>query len=283
VRWGDWSVVEATLQLVRHACESLDADWMVMLSGDDRPIVALAPWERAICSDQFDGIVSARPLTKRPVLGRRPTADDLNYIRYMYRWRPLPTPASSIVRALFEVSRRISRFSQPLFKIEYAPRRDEWLLGVPRRQKLSSAWTIYSGPQWMAFNARAASAILDTDAETVAWFKETWIPDQAFLHTVLYNHLELRLKNERLTYVAPQRLAGSRPDWMVLRTDDLSEIERSGSVFARKFDQSVDPVVLQMIDSAIDEARTAGSPEASSDTSRQTERATSPRTTTGQT
>jgi len=254
VQWGDWSVVEATLRLLRYARDQLDAAWLVLLSGDDRPVVDLGAWERKICSTGVDGIVCARPLTKRPVLGRRPTADDLNFARYTYRWRPMPSFDNAGLRTGIEVARRLSRFVQPLFKIEYAPRRARAFLGVPRAKTLPGELTVYTGPQWMALGSRAADAILDADPQIVAWFKETWIPDQAFFHTVLHNDPILRICNERLTYVVPQSKAKSRSNWMVLRSGDLDEIKQSGSAFARKFDPSVDPTVAILVDDAITES-----------------------------
>lgn len=255
VQWGDWSVVEATLRLVRCAREALDARWIVTLSGHDRPLVDLARWEHEVETSGVDGIVSARPITTRPAFGRRPTADDLNFVRYAYRWRSLSAPSSSAGRRALETLRRVSRFAQPVFKIEYAPRRDQWFLGLPRRWGLPAGWTLYSGSQWLALGARAADCVLDPPAGVVSWFEETWIPDQAFIHTVVYNHPELSLRNEHLTYVAPQALAKARSDWMVLRGDDLSDIEASGAVFARKFDPAVDDTIVGLVDARVDRTR----------------------------
>src|SRR5665213_2369863 len=50
VLWGDWSMVETSLRLLRFASEELDADWCSFLSGEDRPVVNLARWERAVAS-----------------------------------------------------------------------------------------------------------------------------------------------------------------------------------------------------------------------------------------
>lgn len=255
VQWGDWSVVEATLRLVRYARESLDARWMATLSGHDRPLVDLARWEHEVEASGVDGVVSARPITKRPKFGRRPTADDLSFVRYAYRWRALAAPGSGSGRRALEAVRRVSRFAQPLFKIEYAPRRDQWFLGTPRRWTLPPAWALYSGSQWLALGARAADCVLDAPADVVSWFEQTWIPDQAFIHTVVYNHAELALRNEHLTYVAPQALARTRRDWMVLRGDDLSAIEASGAVFARKFDPTVDEAIVGLVDALVDRTR----------------------------
>lgn len=258
VRWGDWSVVEATLRLLRHALDRLNADWMVLLSGDDRPIVDLETWELDTCSSGMDAMVAARPLTKRPVLGRRPTADDLNFARYSYRWSELPHFEHRVLREGVEIARRASRFLQPLFKIEYAPRRERAFLGLPRRRVLPNGLTLYCGPQWMALGTKAAKAVVCADDGVVEWFKRTWIPDQGFFHTVLFNDPTLRILNERLTYVVPQSKAKTRTSWMTLRREDLADVRCSGSAFARKFDPSIDADVLQMVDAFVDATRDSG-------------------------
>jgi hypothetical protein len=252
VLWGDWSLVEASLRLLRFAADTLDAEWFVFASGDDRPVRDLAAWEREVASSGADGLVPARELVSRPAFGRRPTADDLNYVRYAHRWRVLPR----IGRGVLELARRISRYVQPLCKIEYSDRRDRWFLGVRRRRRLPAGWALYAGSQWMAFDRRAAEILLSVDGSVTAWFRHTWIPDQGYFQTVLGNQDSLRLRDDLLTYVVPHS-AVKRADWMVLRAEDLDAIRRSGAAFARKFDPAVDPAVLPAIDASIDAARHA--------------------------
>jgi len=249
VLWGDWSIVEASLRLLRYASEELDADWCVFLSGEDRPVVDLARWERSMQLAGSDGLVPARALRTRPAFGRRPTFEDLNYVRYSYRWRQLP-PVTGPVRRLVELARRVSRFSQPLFKIEYADRRDRFFLGLPRRGRLPPDWTLYTGPQWVAVGRRSVETLLHADDTVVEWFRHTWIPDQSFVHTVLHNHGDLVLADTPLTYVVPYNTKRQRGD-MALRVDDLGAIRASGAAFARKFDPSVDPDILRAVEAGI--------------------------------
>jgi hypothetical protein len=88
----------------------------------------------------------------------------------------------------------------------------------------------------------------------VLWFRHCWIPYQGFFQTVLWNDRGLTLTDKPLTYVVPHT-SEKRPDWMVLRSQDLDAIRDSGSAFARKFDPAVDPEVIATIDAAIDAGR----------------------------
>jgi hypothetical protein len=207
VLWGDWSIVEASRSLLRFATEDLAADWSVLLSGEDRPVVDLARWERSMQEAGIDGLVPARAVDSKPVFGHRPTAGDINYVRYRYRWRELP-PVAGVTRRAVELARRVSRYSQPRFKIEYTPRRDRFFLALPRRRRLPAGWVVYTGPQWLALGRRAVDAVLHADADVVEWYRQTWIPDQSFFHTVLHNQPGLDLSDTPLTYVVPPRHQG---------------------------------------------------------------------------
>ncbi len=245
VLWGDWSIVDATCQLLRFAFDELAADWCVLLSGEDRPVVDLARWEHRMQEAAIDGLVPSRVVEAKPRLGRRPTAGDINFVRYHYRWRELP-PVKGPTRRAVELARRVSRYSQPLFKIEYTKRRDRYFLALPRRRQLPAGWAIFTGPQWLALGRRSVEAVLHADPGVVEWFRQTWIPDQSFFHTVLGNTPGLVLRDAPLTYVVPHETKQRRGD-MVLRIDDLGAIHHSGAAFARKFDATVDPDILRAV------------------------------------
>jgi hypothetical protein len=256
VVWGDWSVVEATLRLLRRAADALDPDWYVFLSGEDRPVRDLALWEEELTASGTDGLVPARKLTTHPAFGRRPTADDLNYVRYAHRWRAMPEVDNHTLRRIFHGLRVASVFMQPLWKIEYSERRDRWFVGVRRRLRLPPGWALYAGSQWMTIGRRAAQCLLDVDPAVTEWFRRSWIPDQGYFHTVLYNQPQLHLRDDPVTYVVPHDSA-KRHRWMTLTTEDIDDIARSGAAFARKFDRHVDPDVMDRIDAAVDATRRA--------------------------
>ncbi|HXQ60660.1 MAG TPA: beta-1,6-N-acetylglucosaminyltransferase [Acidimicrobiales bacterium] len=251
VSWGDWSVVEATLRLLRVAVDEIDSDWFVLLSGEDRPVRDLAAWEDELVASGTDGLVPMRPLTVRPAFGRRPSADDLNFVRYAFRWRAVPARYVRGGRYVLEAARRISRYVQPVFKIEYAERRGTWMVGRWRRRRLPDGWTLYCGSQWMALGRRAVTTLLASDAAVTEWFRQTWIPDQGFFHTVLGNAAGFSFSTQPLTYVVPHDTHKGAA-WMVLRSDDVGTIALSGAAFARKFDPAVDREVIDLVDAAVD-------------------------------
>ena len=70
ILWGDWSIVEATLRMVRYAVEELRADWFVVLSGEHWPVADLHEWENATSLSSIDAFVEADPVPERLRFGR---------------------------------------------------------------------------------------------------------------------------------------------------------------------------------------------------------------------
>jgi hypothetical protein len=94
-------------------------------------------------------------------------------------------------------------------------------------------------------------AALSIDPAVVAWFKHSWIPDEAFLHTALRQVPGLRIADQRTTFVLDTP-AQPYPGWMRLSLDDLPAAWASGLPFARKVDLATRPEVVARIDEVVD-------------------------------
>jgi len=84
----------------------------------------------------------------------------------------------------------------------------------------------------------------------VQFFKPVLIPDECFFQTLLMNSdLAANIEKRTLTYV------DWRPPWPgILTIHDLPRLFASDSLFARKFDATVDSEVLDRLDSAAEKA-----------------------------
>jgi hypothetical protein len=255
VLWGDWSIVEATLRMVRHAVEVLDADWFVTVSGEHRPVVDLGPWERRTASGDADALVVADALPSGLRFGRADEDANRFLARCVHRWTTLPQPRPAAAQRALGGLWKMSRYVQPLVAMEYAHRRQAWFVGRPRARRPLLGVTFYKGSQWMAFNRRAAEALLGTPAEVTDWFRVGHIPDETYIATVLHNRDELVVGDAVVTYVpeGPERPGPVR--WMVLDLDDLPAVWRSGAAFARKVDPVERPEVIKTIDDEVDRRR----------------------------
>src|SRR5580704_6178535 len=70
VQWGDWSMIDATLRLLRYAVDNLDSDWFVLLSGEHRPATYLTRWEEEVAGAGLDAYLPAERLSGHLEYGR---------------------------------------------------------------------------------------------------------------------------------------------------------------------------------------------------------------------
>jgi hypothetical protein len=254
VLWGDWSIVEATLRMIRYAHDELGADWYVMLSGEHWPVVDLSQWERATMAAEADAFVEAQPLPPALHFGRGNEDANRFLARCLHRWvtiNPRLRAAHKAMGALW----KISRYVLPVYAIEYSQRRDVWFFASPRRHGRPKGTTFYKGTQWIGFNRSSAGSVLGTDPAVTDWFKRGHIPDETYFQTVLYNTPGLTVSNQVVTFVPerPESLTATR--WMVLDEPDLPVVWGSGAAFARKVDPHERPHIIKALDERVDEQR----------------------------
>jgi hypothetical protein len=261
VLWGDWSIVDATLSMIRFGHDNLDADWYVLLSGEHRPVVDLQAWEEKTATSDVDAFIDASPLAGKLHFGRSHEDSNRFLARCLHRWIAFDRPRPSIGQKGLGGLWRLSRYALPVFAVEYSHRRDAWFIATPRRRGRPSGFTFYKGSQWIGFNRRSAATILNTHPSVTDWFKRGHIPDETYLQSVLYNTPGLVVSNELVTYVpeGPERPTAAR--WMVLDHDDLVTVWESGAAFARKVDPDERPQVLKALDDKVDRERGAGAPK----------------------
>lgn len=85
VEWGGWSIVEATLRLIRFAVERLNADWLVVLSGEHWPVTDLELWETTLSRCRADALLPGESLPRRLHFGRQ----NLDGNRFLALYPPL--------------------------------------------------------------------------------------------------------------------------------------------------------------------------------------------------
>jgi hypothetical protein len=264
-RWGDWSLVEATLEAFRYARERYDPDWIVLISGQDYPIRDLDAWERELLEGEFDAVVPGDPLGFGP-FGLRPRGDrDALVMRYTHRWYRLPQLGivprmpRSLVRIGKAVWYRYVYDLQALVTLNELPRHNGWVLGVRRRHvPWSHDSPSYKGEQWAALSGQAAALALEGPlAERwQRYFATTLIPDEAYFPTLLSNASQIRVKRQSISWLRWHDDV-TKPHPMTIDRDALAEARRSGLPFARKFDESAHPGVLDLVDSTVLKLRPA--------------------------
>lgn len=256
VSWGDWSMIEATLRMIRYAVDHLNADWLVLLSGEHRPAVLLQQWEAATAMSGNDALLAAEQLPARLRFGTKEFDRNQYLARSRHRWSLIERPRHDVAHRSLGLLMKLSSRVRPLLSVEYVHRREAWAFGRVRQTRPVRDWTFYRGPQWFALNRRAATAALTIDQKVTQWFEQSWIPDETYLQTALRYVPGLVIADTPTTFVRGTP-AKPYPGWMQLSPEDLSAAMASDLPFARKVDPAGRPEVVVNIDDAVEEQRTA--------------------------
>ena len=257
VLWGDWSIVEATLRMVRFALEQLHADWFVVLSGEHWPVADLCQWEEKATASGIDAFVEADPLPERLRFGRSDEGPNMYLSRCIHSWVTVSQPHRPAAHRAIGGLWKLSLYVNPIVTVEYSHRRQTWFFGRPRSRGPLQNWTFYKGSQWIAFNRRAAETILHTSPAVTDWFRRGHIPDETYFHTVLRHAEDLVVTTGIVTYVP---IGPKQPTvrWMLLKLEDLPAVWTSGAAFARKVDQTDRPEVIRALNAEVDRSRAGG-------------------------
>jgi len=256
ITWGSWAMVAAQLEALTWVREHLDPDWVVLVSGQDHPLVDLAGWERQVVAGGTDALVAAWPLD--PLRRETRTMDRGDWLtrRYTYRWRAVPhlrpdrwsTPF--LRRASRAVWYRYLTWLQVGWAVNEMPRGLPWRVGVrlPRRER--AAFVPWYGEQWMALGRAAVNSVLrsaDQDTTTRRRFEQSLIPDESYFQTVLCSDADLTVADRSLSW---KHFTGSDPHPREVTLEDLPAARVSGRPFVRKVDATM-PAVLDALDRAI--------------------------------
>jgi hypothetical protein len=256
VEWGGWSIVDATLRLLRFATEHLQAEWMVIVSGEHWPVLELSAWERELGSRGADVIMPCSMLPRRLRFGSRRREANRDLARCVHRWFVVGRPRSSAAHKALSAVSKVSNLTHPILKLEFSLRNESWFVGVPRSRRPVKDWDFFKGSEWFALNAEAARTVLRADGSVRAWFQRSHIPDESYFQSLLYRDAHITIDHSVVTWVPPWPDVATA-GWMLLKVDDLREVATSGAAFARKVDRHRNAEVIAAIDAAVEKRRSS--------------------------
>ena len=218
VGWGDLSPVAATLQAIRWIVEEIpDTAWIVLLSGQDYPVMSPRSVEAELLASKADAFLHWEAVP--PVAGRqssdwqRGTSQRYYWHRIPRRFRPIP---------------------------------------LPRLRFFIDGVGIFAGSQWWNLSRRAVDRILENSKLTQYLFRRrfrtTFSPDEAFFQTALLNSpLGLAIVNDHRRFYRFSPDGGSgHPDTLTIH--DLEPILSSNAFFARKVDEVISDALMDALD-----------------------------------
>ncbi|KAF0811409.1 hypothetical protein IGB42_04107 [Andreprevotia sp. IGB-42] len=217
-RWGGFSLVAATLRLMRAALAD-GCDWLVLLSGQDYPLKSNTEIAARLLHGGRAGYIDSRSVAEFDV---------------RYRWQAFH----------FEALNR-SLFDRGVQKLQRLAGR----LGVHRRLPMPLQ-AVRAGSQWWCLHADAGQAILAFVAaqpQLPDFFRKTLVPDEMFFQTMLA-HTPFA---EQVAHDALRHLEWADGAWSprTFSADDLPALLASPALFARKF--AADGVLADVLDAAL--------------------------------
>jgi hypothetical protein len=231
VHWGEYSVVAATLLLIREAMDApRHYDYLVLISGSDYPLRS-GNYIQAFLEGNFG--LEFLDSAKMPALGK---------------------PISRISTRRFPSDKPIRKFAaRGLAKMGLARRDYKRYLG---------SLEPYSGGMWWCLSRSSCQYILNfiaSNERVVKYFEETFAPDESFFHTILSNSA-FASRIRRSIFYADWSAQGAHPAMIngqhlaLFEGQEkvcVSDTYGSGEVlFARKFsDDSVE--LLDRVDQMI--------------------------------
>lgn len=201
VYWGEYSLVEAILGLLRQALSTPHSyDYFVLLSGTDYPLWNGEYISRYFAAHHGDEFISA---VRVPAPGH--PISRISNLHY--------SAASPILRILVRLLVR---------------------LGLAKRDLKSGLGDLvpYAGSTWWALSRPAVEYILDFlhhHPRMVSFFRRAFVADEAMFHTILANSsFAPRIRRNLLYEIWPPE---GNPHPQVLRDDQVSYFESCDQVF----------------------------------------------------
>ena len=229
VQWGGYSLVQATLNLLKKADE-YDLDYYHLISGADLP---LKSWK------EFDDYFEKRKGTQFVSYVPEKYQKDLQK-RVRYYWlfqEEIGSPKKAIQQ------KDIYRIF--LLAIQRAFVFIQKVLGVDRRKK-NRKISFRIGSEWISITREFLSYVVCKEQWIKETFKDTVCPDEVFMTTLLSNSRfsDKVLENQRY-------IDWGRGNPYVFREVDYNELLVCEKMFARKFDETVDPQIVDKIYTSI--------------------------------
>lgn len=251
VRWGSWGMVQAMVEAFGVALRETDADYMVLISGQDYPIRPLAVWERQIVESRVEAVFDPMDATPRSY-GR-------HYVTF-----ELPGRSSIPKRAVHALMDRIGRVTEPRIQLYRLARTgpDRFWFSVPRRGGDAPPHWFFKASQWMTVSRTLMEQILDVagpDCRGLRRMRTVLVPDEIALQSTACQLTDSIL--EAPTSVTSFPAHAPSPDWLTATlVEELASTSRAP--FARKIPVSGwEEAVLAADQAVAAEEGTAPEPE----------------------
>lgn len=215
VNWGGYSQIKCTLCLLKEASKK-KYDYMHLISGADLPIKnknEIFTFFETHRGEEFVEIKGIEPIYLERIR-RHTVSRDVTKIKALYRVDSL----IHVVERLFGIDRLKAN---PLIKFLYSS-------------------------NWFSITYEFAQYVLQQEAWIEKTFSQSLCADELFIQTLLENSpFKANITKENCMNV--RKIDFGRGNPYVWRQADFEELINSNALFARKFDENIDNVIIDEI------------------------------------
>ena len=233
--WGSFDIVKASLEGIKSIIETgTYFDYVIYLSGQDYLIKSNEQIKKFLQENKGREFLEFFLLPCDKWYKGGLTRLESWYIRWKDKDFFIPKKR--------EFKSRINSFLYSLL-----------ILLLPKRHKFPEGFALYGGSAFWCLTGESIKWINDfvkQNPKFVNRFNYTYCPDELFYQILIVNSpFKDKIINTRLTYVEWSNLNALHPK--ILEKNDFDKIRDSENLFARKFDMTIDPDILDMIDKMI--------------------------------
>lgn len=232
VKWSGFSMIEATLNLLKEAYKTTRFDYYWLCSGQDFPLKSPGQIIEYFSKHVGRNFISLRPSYNYQNDHHENHLDKRNVMKY---------PEFLMDRT----------FSKRLLKRLYIEISGGWnsTYHIFRRKDKFSTIPFYFGPQWIAITNSFARWLLSYLSDN-PWYEEGYksslTPDESFFQTLFMMSPYKETRHDYLHYIDWSSRDGkiqNSPNTLTMADYDV--MRNSGYLMARKFDTDVDKVIIE--------------------------------------
>lgn len=236
VVWGGYSVVESELILLKTAVKTAQYEYLHLLSGMDMPLKTQENIHAFFDKHPGEDFISLKELNE----------DNFEFhkrVRFYYTFNSMFIKGSKVGNALRKVSDFVQR-----------------ILNVNRNKNVNISYGL--GSQWFSITGKFAEYVVSQEQNVERIFKYGFCVDELAIQTVWLNWdapNKKRYKAQESPYFAEDLMEILRAiDWhrglpYTWREEDYEFLIGLPSLFARKFDEKTDDVIIKKIAESVTE------------------------------
>lgn len=255
--WGNYSIVQATLNGLKQILKDNKKGFVILLSGQDYPLAGNKEIEDYLQINKSYNFIDIKTIeeawpgeflnkTKKYYINLTPKRGNGLFISYFGE-----ISLHSFLRTSFRlIKNSIIQKNFTLFLTFFKS----------FKQRISPVHSQFGGSQWWALNYETVVKIMDylnCHSNYLEYYKFTYIPDEIFFHTVikiLQEKDKSILIKPSLMYVNWQRLDYDFPVVFGINdSEELIQAKQKEKFFARKFEEAYDSGIMDFLDGSIDD------------------------------